>query len=125
MTKIAGSESGSISQGHGSANSDQDPHQNVMDLQHWFVIFHCFWGKSVKLNYMKKTRVSEPDPRGTALFLKAGSGSALESKFSGGPCTLKMEVRRVLDQWSQIRITLMRSRIRIHIDVKSWIRIRI
>jgi hypothetical protein len=34
MTKIAGSESesGSISQRHGSA--DPDPHQNVMDPQH-------------------------------------------------------------------------------------------
>jgi hypothetical protein len=35
MTKIAGSgsASGSISQRHGSA--DPDPHQNVMDLEHW------------------------------------------------------------------------------------------
>ncbi len=39
MIKIAGSgsasgsESGSISQRHGSA--DPDPHQNVMDPQHW------------------------------------------------------------------------------------------
>jgi hypothetical protein len=34
--KIAGSgsESGSISQRHGSANTDPDPHQNVMDPQH-------------------------------------------------------------------------------------------
>jgi hypothetical protein len=31
MTKIAGS--GSISQRHGSA--DSDPHQNAMDPQHW------------------------------------------------------------------------------------------
>jgi hypothetical protein len=38
MTKIAGSgyESGSISQRHGSADPDQDPHQNVMDPEHWF-----------------------------------------------------------------------------------------
>ncbi len=28
--------SGSISQRHGSAHPDPDPHQNVMDLQHWF-----------------------------------------------------------------------------------------
>ncbi len=35
MTKIAGS--GSISQRHGSA--DPDPHQNVMDPQHW--LRHC------------------------------------------------------------------------------------
>jgi hypothetical protein len=37
MTKIAesGSESQSIIQGHGSADPDPDPHQNVMDPQHW------------------------------------------------------------------------------------------
>ncbi len=35
MTKIAGSGSGSISQRHGS--EDPDPHQNVMDPEHWFV----------------------------------------------------------------------------------------
>jgi hypothetical protein len=33
MKKITGSESGSISQRHGSA--DPDHHQNVMDLEHW------------------------------------------------------------------------------------------
>jgi hypothetical protein len=27
--------SGSISQRHGSADPDPDPHQNVMDPQHW------------------------------------------------------------------------------------------
>jgi hypothetical protein len=37
MTKIAGSgsESGSISQRHGSPDPDPDPPQNVMDPQHW------------------------------------------------------------------------------------------
>jgi hypothetical protein len=34
MTKIAGY--GSISQRHGSADPDPDPHQNVMDLEHWY-----------------------------------------------------------------------------------------
>jgi hypothetical protein len=38
MTKIAGSGSAtgyeSISQGHGSAGPDPDPHQNVMDPEH-------------------------------------------------------------------------------------------
>jgi hypothetical protein len=34
MTKIAGSESGTISQRHGS--EDLDPHQNVMDPEHCF-----------------------------------------------------------------------------------------
>jgi hypothetical protein len=36
MTKIAGS--GSISQRHGSA--DADPHQNVMDPEHWVPELH-------------------------------------------------------------------------------------
>ncbi len=35
MTKIAGSESGSISQRHGSADPDLDPPQNVMDPEHF------------------------------------------------------------------------------------------
>jgi hypothetical protein len=34
MLKIEGSGSESISQRHGSANPDPDPHQNVMDPQH-------------------------------------------------------------------------------------------
>jgi hypothetical protein len=38
MTKIAGS--GSIGQRHGSA--DPDPHQNVMDPEHW--LEHSFQG---------------------------------------------------------------------------------
>jgi hypothetical protein len=33
MMKIEGS--GSISQRNGSADSDPDPHQNIMDPQHW------------------------------------------------------------------------------------------
>ncbi len=36
MSKIGGS--GSISQRHGSADPDPDPHQNVMDPQHWSCI---------------------------------------------------------------------------------------
>ncbi len=35
VMKIEGPESGSISQRHGSADPDPDPHQNVMDPQHW------------------------------------------------------------------------------------------
>jgi hypothetical protein len=35
MTKIAGSESGSISQRHGSVDPDPEPHQNVTDPEHW------------------------------------------------------------------------------------------
>jgi hypothetical protein len=40
MTKIAGSgsESGSISQKHGSEDPDPDPPQNVMDREHWLRI---------------------------------------------------------------------------------------
>jgi hypothetical protein len=34
MTNLAGSESGSISQRHGSEDPDPDPPQNVMDPQH-------------------------------------------------------------------------------------------
>ncbi len=34
--KIERSASGSIGQRHGSADPDPDPHQNVMDPQHWF-----------------------------------------------------------------------------------------
>jgi hypothetical protein len=35
MMKVEGSASGSIIQRHGSA--DPDPHQNVMDPQHWLL----------------------------------------------------------------------------------------
>jgi hypothetical protein len=40
MMKIAGSgsESGSISQRHESADPNPDPHQNVMDLEHWYKV---------------------------------------------------------------------------------------
>jgi hypothetical protein len=34
--KVEGS--GSISQRHGSADPDPDPHQNVMDPEHWFQV---------------------------------------------------------------------------------------
>ncbi len=34
--KIEGSGSGSISQRHGSAVPDPDPHKNDMDPQHWW-----------------------------------------------------------------------------------------
>ncbi len=36
MTKISGYGSGSLIQRHGFADPDQDPHQNVMDPEHWF-----------------------------------------------------------------------------------------
>jgi hypothetical protein len=41
MTKTAGSgsESGSISQTHGSADPDPDQPQNVMDPQHWKIVW--------------------------------------------------------------------------------------
>jgi hypothetical protein len=43
MTKIGGS--GSISQRHGSP--DPDPHQNVMDPQHWYKLSKKFAKKEV------------------------------------------------------------------------------
>jgi hypothetical protein len=44
MTKIAGStsEPGSISQRHGSADPDPNPHQNVMDPEHWLWVWICW-----------------------------------------------------------------------------------
>jgi hypothetical protein len=56
MTKIAGSGSGSISQRHGSA--DPDPHQNVMDPEHWSFlalenkirVVHMSWIDGVKVD---------------------------------------------------------------------------
>jgi hypothetical protein len=56
MTKIAGSgsESGSISQRHGSA--DPDPHQNVMDPQHYSVRVPVPVPHSGGTRYMFNTR---------------------------------------------------------------------
>ncbi len=45
-----------------------------------------------------------------------------------GPWTLKIKAWRPggsVGQWSQIRIPLMKSRIRIRIEVRSWIQIRV
>ena len=50
MTKIAGSDSGTISQRHGSTDPDPDPHQNVMDPE------HCFEAKRAALIALKKAR---------------------------------------------------------------------
>ncbi len=36
LAKIAGSESGSTTQSHGSADSDLDPHQHFIYPEHWF-----------------------------------------------------------------------------------------
>jgi hypothetical protein len=96
-----------------------------------------------KYEYLQQPFLIEKHfPYFEAEFLDAGSGSALKSKFRvfrgiewslGGPWTFKMEVWRLkmevwggsLGQWSQVLVTLMRSRIRIRIEEKSWIRIRI
>jgi hypothetical protein len=48
MTKIAGS--GSISQRHGSADPDPDPHQNIMDPEHWLVTVYKFFLEDKKKN---------------------------------------------------------------------------
>ncbi len=46
MMKIKGSGSESINQRHGSADPDPNPHQNVMDPQHWSWVqdvYHTTW----------------------------------------------------------------------------------
>ncbi len=58
--KIEGSgsefESGSISQKHGSADPDPDPHQNVMDPEHCFLLYVFLIGPSYRFlgNILKK-----------------------------------------------------------------------
>ncbi len=52
VTKIAESESGSISQRHGSADPDPDPHQDLMDPKHWKKVGSGFG-----------TIISDPDPQ--------------------------------------------------------------
>jgi hypothetical protein len=58
MTKIAGS--GSISQRHGSVDTDPNPHQNLMDPEHWIKILYLetflfFWrGRSFLWVYRRK-----------------------------------------------------------------------
>jgi hypothetical protein len=56
MTKIAGSgsESRSISQRHGSA--DPDPHQNVMDPEHWPVSMFILLAYSEEKNFTRYFR---------------------------------------------------------------------
>jgi hypothetical protein len=55
--------------------------------------------------------VADPDP---------GYGA-----HNGGVMAQNEALEVLVDQWSQILITLMRSRIRLHSKVKSWIRARI
>jgi hypothetical protein len=69
---------GSITRRHGSTDPDPDPHQNVMDPQHW-------------PNY--KSQFSGP---GSASFWEVGSGFASESKIINYDC-LNMESRRAID----------------------------
>jgi hypothetical protein len=55
--KIEGSGSGSISQRHGSADPDLDPHQNVMDPQ------HCPEPNQTKPNqHLLENGISFPNP---------------------------------------------------------------
>ncbi len=60
MTKRvgSGSESGSgaISQRQGSADLDPDPHQNVMDPQHWFVRYSTF-SQSHSLLFLREKNI--------------------------------------------------------------------
>ncbi len=50
MTKIArsGSASGSISQKHGAVDPDPDPHQNVIDLEHWDKLTITFFSRTAQ-----------------------------------------------------------------------------
>jgi hypothetical protein len=53
----SGSESESISQRHGTA--DPDPHQNVMDPEHWFSVrarLFCFIFSSFQITLSKRLR---------------------------------------------------------------------
>jgi|688.fasta_scaffold553334_1 hypothetical protein len=54
-----GSESGSITQRYRSGDpdpdSDRDSHQNVTDLQHWFLLVHKFVGNLRELFLNPKT----------------------------------------------------------------------
>jgi hypothetical protein len=72
MTKIAGS--GSIRQRHGSAVPDL--HQNVMDPEHWFILFFRVGGGG---------GVAPRSGRGGFTLLPMGRGSAVLSIEPGGP----------------------------------------
>jgi hypothetical protein len=62
MTKIAGSVSGFIRKRHGSADPDTDPHQTVMEPQHWYILYfvnpHCALGTYCT----KDISISPPPP---------------------------------------------------------------
>jgi hypothetical protein len=68
MMKTEGSESGSISQRHGSVDPhpDSDPQQNVMDPQHWFFYLCCgsigFSADSDPAFYLSADWNPDPDP---------------------------------------------------------------
>ncbi len=51
MTKIAGSGSGPISQRHGSADPEPDPHQNVMDPEHWKKLIIFYYNETLVLSF--------------------------------------------------------------------------
>jgi len=53
----------------------------------------------------------------------SGSKCRAVDAHNGGVEAQNGAVEGLLTQWSQIRITLVRSRLRIRIKVKSWIRI--
>ncbi len=61
LMKIEGS--GSISQRHGSADPDQDAHQNVMDPQHWFLgkyRLNCLGNRVCCFTLIKQSRFTRP-----------------------------------------------------------------
>jgi hypothetical protein len=101
MTKIAGfgSASGSISQRHGSP--DTDPHQNVMDPEHWLEPSH---GKivhirkistvlnSIMLNNLNKIIKAEPRVFRTIKF-KNSELILRTFKFRNSKLFLKIRIR--------------------------------
>ncbi len=60
MTKLSGYRSGSISQRHGSADPDPDPHQNIMDPE------HCLPGRAT---YSQAARAGAASQRQFQLLL--------------------------------------------------------
>jgi hypothetical protein len=71
-----------------------------------------------------KSRVADPDPHQSqnSGALQAQNGAVVA--HNGGVSAQNGVLGDSVDQQSQIRIILMKSRIQICIKVKSWIRIR-
>jgi hypothetical protein len=77
-TEGSGSASGSISQRHGSADQDPDPHQNVMDPQHWL---HAPASASHNYNYFYTSHSSFNSRRGLFPFFPRCLGDQQEESL--------------------------------------------